>query len=78
MVVGATADEGVAEPALALGLAEALGEGFCVGEDLGLVGVEVGTLCLLEGDGEGGDGVVVSTPLVAGANSVVDGAFEVL
>lgn len=78
VVVCAAADEAISEAALALVLAEALGEGLGVGEDLGLVGMEVGPLGLLEGDGECRDGVVVRTALVAWEDGGVDGAFEVV
>lgn len=78
VVVGAAADNAVSETAFALVVTEALGEGFSVGENLGLIGVEVGSLGLLEGHGESGDGVVVRTALVAGEDGGVDGTFEVV
>lgn len=78
VVICAAADEAVAQATLGLFVAEALGEGFGVGKHLRLVGVEVGGLGLLEGDGEGGDGVVVRTTLVAWEDGRVDGSLEVV
>ena len=44
---------------------------------LDLVLLERGALSLLEGDGEGGDGVVVGATLECGENGLVDGSLEV-
>lgn len=78
MVVGAAADNGVAQAVLVLGLAEAGGERLGVGENLALVGAELGRLGLLESNGEGGDGVVVGPALVAREDGGVDGGLEVV
>jgi hypothetical protein len=72
VVVGSTSDEGVAQ-ALE-GLTDSLG----VLDDLGLVGLEVVGLSLLEGDGKSSDGVVVGTTLVPREDGEVDGALEVV
>lgn len=53
-------------------------EGFCVGNDLALVELEVFGLGLLERHSERGDGVVVGTALVAGEDGEIDGALEVV
>lgn len=78
VVVGASRNDGVAEAVLLLGFAEAGGEGLGVGEDLALVGAELGGLSLLKRDGQGGNGVVVGTALVAGEDGGVDGGLEVV
>ena len=72
MAVGSVGDELVAEGF------EGSFELFCVGEDLLLIGLELGGHGLIEGDGEGGDGVVVGAALVAREDGEVDGAFEVV
>lgn len=72
VVVCAAGNEGVPQ------LGEGNLERLRVLDDLLLVGLELGGLRLLEGDGEGGDGVVVGTSLVAGENGEVDGALEVV
>ena len=51
VVVGAAADNVVTETTLVLGLTEPLGERFGVGEDLRLVGMELGGLRLLQRHG---------------------------
>ncbi|KAI6753365.1 hypothetical protein HG531_005534 [Fusarium graminearum] len=72
VVVGAARDKRVAE------VSELVGHGLGVCEDLFLVVLELRCLGLLEGDSEGGDGVVVRTALVAGEDGRVDGALEVV
>jgi hypothetical protein len=72
MVVSAASDERIAE------LGEGNLESLRVGDNLFLVGLEVVGLGLLEGHGEGGDGVVVGASLVAGEDGEVDGALEVV
>lgn len=52
--------------------------GLGVLDDLLLVFLELRGSCLLEGDGESGNGVVVGTALVAGEDGEVDGAFQVV
>lgn len=61
-----------------MGVAEAFGEGFGVGEDGFLVVDKLRGLGLFEGDGESGDGVVVGPTLVTGEDGGVDGVFEVV
>lgn len=70
--VGTVGDELVAESLE--GDLESLG----VGDNLLLVGLEVRGLGLLEGDREGGDGVVVGTTLVTGEDGEVDGVLELV
>lgn len=53
-------------------------EGLGVGNDLLLVGLELGGLSLLEGDSQSGDGVVVGAALVAGEDGEVDGVLQVV
>lgn len=78
VVIGTTADQAVAQTSLALIITKSLGKGLGVGKDLGLVGVEIGSLRLLQGNSKSGDGVVVGTTLVAGEDGVVDGTLEVV
>lgn len=70
--VGAVGDELVAE-SLELVL-KSLGVVY----NLLLVGLEVGAGGLLQGNSEGGDGVVVGAALMAGEDGEVDGALEVV
>lgn len=53
-------------------------EGLGVGDDLLLVGLELGSLSLLEGDSQSGDGVVVGAALVAGEDGEVNGVLQVI
>lgn len=72
VAVGAVGDEFVAEAF------EFNFQRFGVGDDLLLVLFEFGGGGLFEGDGQGGDGVVVGAALVAREDGEVDGAFEVV
>jgi hypothetical protein len=78
VVVGPGGDERVAQPAGVGAVAEAFGQGARVGQHGFLVGDEFRGLGLLEGDGQGGDGVVVGPALVAGEDGGVDGGLEVV
>lgn len=49
-----------------------------VGYDLLLVGLELGGLSLLESNGQGGDGVIMRSTLMAGEDGEVDGALKVI
>lgn len=53
-------------------------EGLGVGDNLLLVGLELGGLSLLEGNSQSGDGVVVRTTLVAREDGEVDGVLKVV
>jgi len=59
-------------------LLELVLERLCVLDDLRLVVLELLCVGLLEGDCQGGDGVVVRTALVAGEDGEVDGTLEVV
>lgn len=72
VAVGAVRDELVAE-----GLEGGL-QGLGVGDDLLLVGLELGGLSLLEGDSQSSDGVVVGATLVTGEDGEVDGVLEIV
>lgn len=72
VAVRAVGDEGVVESLE--GVLESLG----VGDDLLLVGLELGGLGLLEGNGESSDGVVVGATLMAGEDGEVDLVLEVV
>lgn len=72
MVVGATAGELVAVAG------QALGELLGVGNDLLSVLLELGRASLLEGDGHGGNGVVVRATLARGEDGLVDAVLEVI
>lgn len=54
------------------------GKGLRVGNDLLGIELELGAGGLLEGNGDGGNGVVVGTSLDGGEDSLVDTALEVL
>lgn len=70
--VGAVRDELVAK------LLEAVLQRLGVVDNLLLVGLELGRGCLLEGDSQSSDGVVVGTTLVTGEDREVDGLLEVV
>ena len=53
-------------------------KGFGVGDDLFLVSLEIWVSCLLEGGGEGSDGVIVWATLVTWEDGEVDGTFEIV
>lgn len=72
VAVSAVGDKLVAE-SLELGL-----EGLGVGNDLGLVVLELGGLGLLQGNSQSSDGVVVRTTLVTREDGEVDGALKVV
>lgn len=78
VVIGTAADQAVAQTSLALVVTKSLGESLGVGQNLGLVGVEIGSLSLLQGNSKSGDGMVVGTTLVAREDGVVDGTLQVV
>lgn len=78
VVVSTTADQVVAKTALGLVITQSLSESLGIGQNLRLVGAEVGSLSLLKGNGQSGDGVVVRTTLVSREDGGVDGTLEVV
>ena len=72
VAVSAVSNELVAE------LLELVLDSLGVGNDELLVGLEVGGLGLLQGNSEGGDGMVVGATLVTGEDGEVDGVLKVV
>lgn len=72
VAVSAVRDELVAEAL------EGVLQGLGVGDNLLLVGLEVGAGSLLQGNSQSGDGVVVGTTLVTREDGEVDGVLEVV
>ena len=72
VAVSAVRDELVAEAL------EGVLQGLGVGDNLLLVGLEVGAGSLLQGNSQSGDGVVVGTTLVTREDREVDGALEIV
>lgn len=78
MVVGTAANKAISKTSLALIVAKTLGKSLGVGKNLGLIGVEVRGLSLLQGNRESRDSVVVRATLVTWEDGGVDGAFKVV
>lgn len=69
---------GTARGHLVTELGEGRGKGLAVLQHLLLILLEGGILGLLEGNGQGGDGVVVGASLVTGEDRGVDGVLQVV